>query len=159
MRFISKIDIKHFMKKSSKYEMWFIYIWVYSVNEILLAMLCPKAFSWICYEATNKWRRHTQSLANSFKKEIPNSHMFKSSGRAIILHPYSSSGADVQLCSEYKLRFVIIAVSTSIAQFYNQFILGKSMLSVNTHIFPIKPICSLLGLLLVSSLYLKSLSY
>lgn len=103
--------------------------------------------------------QNRQSLENLFKKEFPNSHMFKSSGRAKILHLNSSRGADVQLSSEYKFRYVIIAVTSDISQFYNQFILGKSMLSVSTHIFPIKPTSSLFSLLLKGNLYLKSLSY
>lgn len=137
-----------------------IFVRIYSVKEILFAKMCPEAFSWIYYESTNKWRIHGESLANLFKKEFPNSCMFESSGRTIILHLNSSSGADVQLNSEYKFRYVIIAVITCISQFYNQFILGKSMLSVNTHIFfPIKPTSSLLSLLLIGNLYLKSLTY
>lgn len=159
MRCISKININHFLKKSSKNEMWFIYVWTYSVKEILIAKMCPKAFSWIYYEATNKWRIHRQSLLNLFKKEFPKSHMFESSGGAIILHLNSSSGTDVQLSSEYNFRYVIIAVTTCISQFYNQFILGKSMLSADIHIFPIKPTSSLLSLLFIGNPYLKSLSY
>lgn len=54
MRFVLKIDIKFFLKKGSKYEMKSIFVRIYSVKEILFAKMCPEAFSWIYYEATNK---------------------------------------------------------------------------------------------------------
>lgn len=67
MSFIFKIDDKNFLKKNGKYEMWSIYIRIYSVNELLLTKTPLKAFSWICHETMNKLRIPSESLANLFK--------------------------------------------------------------------------------------------
>lgn len=56
MSFIFKIGTNNFLKKSNKYEIWSIYVRIYSVNELLFTKICPKAFSWIYYEATNRRR-------------------------------------------------------------------------------------------------------
>lgn len=110
MSFIFKIDTNNFLKKSNKYEMWSIYVRIYSVNELLFMKICPKAFSWIYYEATNKRRIPSKSLANLFKKEFQTCHMFEGSGGIITLHRNCSSGTDVQLSSVFKFRYVNIAV-------------------------------------------------